>query len=215
MAANACSWQARKCSIVCETVNSHIHAAGCSTAPCTKKLKRRRVEPTAIEPYSPQSTWAHSPGAKAASGTPRGARGRTLAHVVLDDRDAARRSRPRAGAGRSAARCRDGSPASAPPAPLNGSSRLARGADCSRSVLRALHPLGHRLRMQSQRARGLRDRQPLAIMVIADLAEGLVVDHGGALPKQCAQPSERAALSIVLARGRAIVRGSASRASTW
>ena len=31
----------------------------------TKKLSRRRVLPTVIEPNWPQSTWAHSPGAKA------------------------------------------------------------------------------------------------------------------------------------------------------
>ena len=30
----------------------------------TKKLKRRRVEPTVTEPKLPQSTWAHSPGGK-------------------------------------------------------------------------------------------------------------------------------------------------------
>jgi hypothetical protein len=29
----------------------------------TKKLSRRRVLPTLIEPNCPQSTWAHSPGA--------------------------------------------------------------------------------------------------------------------------------------------------------
>ena len=44
------------------TVNStYIRRLWQSTM--TKKLKRRRVDPTATEPRLPQSTWAHSPGA--------------------------------------------------------------------------------------------------------------------------------------------------------
>lgn len=48
----------------------------------------------------------------------------------------------------------------------------------ARPKLRHRRPLGHRLRMQSKRMRGLRDRQMLAFEVVVDAAEGLIVDHG-------------------------------------
>ncbi len=53
----------------------------------------------------------------------------------------------------------------------------ARGAH-ARPKLLDHRPLGHRLRMQSERACGLRQRQMLAAEVVVDPAEGLIVDHG-------------------------------------
>ena len=61
-ARNALMWQPRKCSIVCDTVNSRYIMRLCAST-ITKNDSRRRVLPTAMVPYSPQSTWAHSPGA--------------------------------------------------------------------------------------------------------------------------------------------------------
>jgi hypothetical protein len=55
----------------------------------TKKERRRRVLPTQIVPYSPQSTWAASPGGEG-QGQEGLAPGRAdLVDVVLDDADAA------------------------------------------------------------------------------------------------------------------------------
>ena len=45
-----------------------------------------------------------------------------------------------------------------------------------------LGPLGHRARVKPERARGLRNGEPLAAQVVADLAEGLIVGHGGGSP---------------------------------
>ena len=41
-------------------------------------------------------------------------------------------------------------------------------------------PLGYRARIQCERTGSLRDSEPLATEVIADLAEGLIVEHGDA-----------------------------------
>lgn len=43
-----------------------------------------------------------------------------------------------------------------------------------------LGPLGHRARIHPQRTRGLRHGELLAPQVVTDLAEGLIVNHGGA-----------------------------------
>src|SRR6266446_6789233 len=46
------------------------------------------------------------------------------------------------------------------------------------SVLVAGQPLRDRAPVESERTGRLRDRQVPAVMVVADLAEGLIVDHG-------------------------------------
>jgi len=48
--------------------------------------------------------------------------------------------------------------------------------------LELLHarPLGDRARVQSERSGGLRDAEPLATQVVADLAEELIAEHAGA-----------------------------------
>ena len=74
--------------MVSETVNSrYIMRLWQSTI--TKKLRRRVVLPTAIEPNWPQSTWAQSPGAKAERQEGRRSGRADLVDVILDDADAA------------------------------------------------------------------------------------------------------------------------------
>ena len=82
-----------------------------------------------------------------------------------------------------------------------------------RSELGALHPLGHRLRMHAEGAGDLRDGEPLALMAIADLAVGLIADHG-VRPMAARSRSSLTAISSAL-NSRTSIRGGESRASTW
>jgi len=85
---------------------------------------------------------------------------------------------------------------------------------CARFITRALHPLGYRLRVHAQHARRLRDGEPLAIMVIADLAEGLVVDHRPALICACSSAKRSRHRCGEISYAGAGDTG-ASSASTW
>jgi len=51
---------------------------------------------------------------------------------------------------------------------------------CARMKLLHVRPLGDRARVQSERTGGLRDAEPLATEVIADLTEEFIAKHAGA-----------------------------------
>jgi hypothetical protein len=83
----------------------------------------------------------------------------------------------------------------------------------ARAVLRAAHPLGHRLRMQAKGSCGLGDGQPLPLMAIPNLAVGFVIDHR-VRPKAARSCPMRAPMSSA-PRAPALTPSGGSRASTW
>ena len=175
----AFSWQARKNSMVCDTVNSrYMRRLWPSTI--RKKLSRRRVDPTAMVPYSPQSACATSPGSKwslrKAGG--RAARADPL-HVALDHRAAPLV----AGLLQSLVDLLGAVGVGIEPThdlPLEGIKFADPHHTLARMKLLHVGPFGHRANIQAQGAGGLGLGELLASQVVANLAEGFIVEHGGA-----------------------------------
>ena len=68
----------------------------------------------------------------------------------------------------------------------------------TRARVELLHagPLGYRARIQCERTRGLCHGEPLATQVVADLAEGLIVEHGDASSDRVVEPGSPGRRSV-------------------
>ena len=82
------------------------------------------------------------------------------------------------------------------------------GARHTRTRSELLHggPLGHRARIQCERPRGLSHGKLLAAQGVADLAEGLIVEHGGAPAVRAVGPGSPGRRCRLLVPARSVSR---------
>jgi hypothetical protein len=142
----------------------------------TKKLRRREVLPTAMDPNWPQSTWAQSPGAKASVRKAGVLGGRTWWTIVLDNADAA----AVAAFAQTLEDLRGGVRMRFEPADdllLEGIELAGTHRPFSRAELVGGQPPGDGEGMQVQLAGDLRCRQMAALVVVVDLAVQFIVNH--------------------------------------